>query len=411
MKFRKFTKPQFLKSIGKDWLGKLFQKLSSDSPTPIAFPDAALAEDEFFRQLSDIVSSPDGLPDEIIEMLFAIEEMANTVGQERLEKAAAEAGLDLKFDEKSTHGEIALQVFLADPALLVETHNDLKLGRLATFEYFGSAPDGPSGCMPHGPAGAVDRTPSYTPPTPEVLVLLTSDLDEWFKAHNRGNKTAQIEMKVMDAEFWFVVRHGDTYARAPKVEDGKWSVVHFRPAKDDVIVYSPKRNEIRIHAGTKGERELYRRKFGERLFGDPEYFCERKAYTLEPLRSDDSNSLSVADISGIQRIVLREYEVSWNDKHHNADIKKSDDIYAAALERAQSAFPDGGTIQQAKLDFYFQGQKKPRRVQIKIPNTLKLGRHCDARLVHDWISARGFRANESSIASADAELNPAVTTI
>ncbi len=43
--------------------------------------------------------------------------------------------------------------------------------------------------------------------------------------------------------------------------------------------------EIRIRAGTKGERELYRREFGIRLFGDPDPFS-KKAYTLEPLRVD-----------------------------------------------------------------------------------------------------------------------------
>jgi len=35
--------------------------------------------------------------------------------------------------------------------------------------------------------------------------------------------------------------------------------------------------------------------------------------------------------------------------------------------------------------------EKPRKVQIRPPNILKLGRHCDARLVHRWLSKQKFR--------------------
>jgi len=113
----------------------------------------------------------------------------------------------------------------------------------------------------------------------------------------------------------------------------------------------------------------------------------------------------VADVPGLQKIVLREYEIKWRGGLNNSMIRRSDDIYAAALEREKPAFPESGIVVRASLDFYFDGQKKPRRVQVKTPNTLKLGRHCDARLVHEWLSARGFRASEISIAAADSGAN------
>jgi hypothetical protein len=383
MKFRKFTKPQFLKSIGRELLGQLFTTFATDMASKnIAMPDAALPDDVYYKSLSNVAMSPDGLPDNMIDTLYAIEEMANVEGQERLENAVTEAGLGLTFAEQSSHGDIAVQVFLASPALLVQTHNEVKLGRLAAFDYFG-CPE------------PEDRSASFIPPTPEVLALLTADLDGWFKEHNRGKQTVHVEIKPMDGEFWFLVRHGDTFARAPKVENGQMSVLHFRPAKDDVVVYSSKRDEIRIHAGTKGEKELYRQTFGERLFGDPENFSDRKTYTLEPLRTDTIDSLDVSDIAGLDKIVLREFELNWKGGFNDSMIRKSDDVFAAAAKRERPAFPDSGIIQRAALDFYFNGQKKPRRVQVRIPNTLKLGRHCDAALVHEWLSLRGFRASES----------------
>ena len=34
---------------------------------------------------------------------------------------------------------------------------------------------------------------------------------------------------------------------------------------------------------------------------------------------------------------------------------------------------------------------KPRKVQVRPPNILKLGRYCDASVVQRWLSEKGFR--------------------
>jgi len=130
-------------------------------------------------------------------------------------------------------------------------------------------------------------------------------------------------------------------------------MLHFRPAKDDVVVYSPKRDEIRIHAGSKGERDLYQRTFGERLFGEPEHFSERKAFTLEPLRVDGPAALEVDGIGDITRIVLVEYEIAWGGKYNTVVIRREDDIFEAAESREQTAIPDGGRLVRAAFLVYF----------------------------------------------------------
>jgi hypothetical protein len=53
--------------------------------------------------------------------------------------------------------------------------------------------------------------------------------------------------------------------------------------------------------------------------------------------------------------------------------------------------PPRGVVVRAGFDFYFAGQSRPRRVEVRSPNTLKLPRNCDARVVHEWLSARGLR--------------------
>jgi hypothetical protein len=195
----------------------------------------------------------------------------------------------------------------------------------------------------------------------------------------------------MDGEYWFLIRHGDTYAMVPTVADGKLSVLHFRPAKDDVVVYAPERDEIRIHAGAKWEKELYQESFGNRLFGDDRHFSERKAYTLDPLRKDGADALDASDIPGITRIVLREIEVAWAGEFGDSRVNKSADVFASAKARNAVAISESGRLVRAAFEIYFGDSQKPRKVQVRPPNVLKLGRHCDAALVQRWLSERSFR--------------------
>jgi hypothetical protein len=220
---------------------------------------------------------------------------------------------------------------------------------------------------------------------------MTDDLDAWFRVHNRGHRTTRIDVHELDGEFWFLIRHGDTFTRTARVHAGRWDILHFRPAKDDVVVYCPQRDEIRIHAGTRGEKELYRQTFGRHLRGDGGHFSEKQAYTLEPLRTHGMEALDTHGVPGLQGIGLREVEVAWRERIREALIRKADDVFLAALLRGRSALPDTGQVVRAVFEVRFQGLRTTRRVEVRPPNTLKLGRHCDARLVHRWLAHQGFR--------------------
>ena len=379
MRLKRFTKPNFLKEIGRELLGRFlspFVSALTERKIPLPAPD--LRDDEYFGALSRVAMSPDGLPDDMIEALYSIEEMATEEGQERLERAISQGELALKFGEKSSRGDIAMQAYLAAPELLAEKSNEMRLARLSSFEYYGCKTP-------------VDRSGSFVEPPPETLALVTADLNAWFTENNRGEQTVYVEPYAIEGEFWFLVRHGDTFARLAKLEKGKLKMLHFRPAKDDVVVYSPKRDEIRIHAGTKGERELYQRTFGQRLFGEPKYFSERKAFTLEPLREDGPTALDMEGVGGIDRAVLREYEISFGGAFNTVVIRKEDDIFESAEARGQKAIPDAGRVVRATFDVYFEGEAKPRRVQVRPPNALKLGRYCDAGIIQRWLSEKKFR--------------------
>ena len=380
MKFKRFTKLGFLKQIGRALLGQFLAAFKDGlAEKQLTMPPDQLQDGEYFHALAQLAMTPDALPDNLIEALYAIEELANDDGQARLEQAVEQGELALTFKENSTQAEIVVQAWLAKPELVFRKHNELKLNRLSSFEYLRSAEP-------------VDRRKTFTGHDAATVGRITADLDEWFQDHNRGSETTQIEVHPMDGRFWFVVRHGDTYARTPKVEKRKTEILHFRPARDDVVVYSPERDEIRIHARTKGERELYQKTFGARLFGDDEYFSERRAYTLEPLRTDGIGALDTDEIPGISEIVLREYEISFDGGFHEVLIRKADDIFAAAEASTQKHDPilKSGRLDRACFEIHFEDSAKPRKVEIRHPNVLKLGRHCDAALVDLWLENRGF---------------------
>src|SRR5260221_517527 len=308
--------------------------------------------------------------------------MASPHGQEVLQAAAERARLPLGLKPESSHEDIALQVWLAAPALLAQSHNAQRLRRLAAFQY--------AGCKLPRP-----QRPTFTPPTNATLNALTADLDTWFHSNHRGQETAKIQLYPMDDEYWFLIRHGDAFTRAPKVEKQRTEIIHFRPQRDDVIVYSPEQDEIRINARTKGERDLYIEQFALYLRGRSDYFSARQTYTLEPLRVEGPDALDTADVEGIVKIVLRELEITFGNGNQEVITRAANDIFQSGpgdpvrLE----AVPKCGTLSRAIFDLQFIGSDKPRPVEICPPDNLKFGRHCDAQLIQRWLTKRGFRAN------------------
>ena len=379
LRFKRFAKVHFLKGVGRELLARFFERFTGElAEQKVYLPKGDLPDDDYFRGLSKLLLSPEGLPGELCEALFAIDEMANEAGQERLQNAVVQSKAELKFEIESSHGDMAMQVWLASPELFAATHNAQRLRRLSAFEYFGTKLTERKG-------------KPFAAPGDEAMEGLRADLDGWFVEHNRGHETTQISRQEIEGEWWFVIRHGDTFLRTAKVEKQKITFLHFRPAKDDVVVFSPGYDELRIHAATKGERELYRREFGVRLRGDDKYFSERKSFTLEPLRVDGARALKWTGNGNVDRIVLREFEIVRGGGRHDVVIHKADDIFVSAEARGEKAFPDGGELVRAAFDVYFGGMKKPHKVQVRPPNILKLGRRCDAAVVQKWLSEKRFQ--------------------
>lgn len=380
--FRRFTNIDVLRRAGRPLLEQFFQHFAPHLPPGAkSLPGPGSGDGQWFSALAGLLLHPEELPGDLNDALFALEEMATAEGQERLEEAARSAGLRLVLPPNATHLDAALHCWLADPALLAKKHNESRMLRLKRFEYFSS------GLPP------ADRAP-FAGPSAEALAGLTDGLERWFALNRRGTGAARVDPHLLEGEWWFLIRHGAAFTRAPKIEPGGAGILHFRPQRDDVAVYDPCEDELRVNARLKCERDLYREQFGLWLRGSPDYFKCRQAYTLEPLRLLGPDALRQTGIDTLERVRLREIEIFHDEGPGEFIVLGARDLFenaASGPEAAEPAIPAQGRIASACFDFQFTGADRPRPVRVRPPNILKLGRHCDAHAVNTWLRLARIR--------------------
>jgi hypothetical protein len=183
--------------------------------------------------------------------------------------------------------------------------------------------------------------------------------------------------------------------RQPSLNSGQPGVELFRPAIYDVVDFNSAINELAIHAGTVGERKLYREVFGKHLFGDKGTFGESDKYTLDPIRTQGEACLACDDIPGMEEVVLTELHLLWGGAQGEIEIRRAHNIFLALAARDQS-IPSRPKIVKAKFAVRFTGSLLPRKVTVSVPNRTNCRRHEDREIVEEWLQARGFYADRSS---------------
>ena len=380
LRFKRFSKPLLLMSVEKgllrEFFGRFERELAADG---VRLPASDLPDEAFSHELARLLMSPDELPDALNEALYAIDEMGNPDGRERLQEAMQASKPAPAFRADSTDLDFAIQAWLQCPGVFACKHAEFQMQRLCSFDYFGAATPGAGG-------------PAFTSPDETALRQLTHAVDTWHERHLRGTGTTQIDVHAMDGEHWFIIRHGDSYVRVPATEQQQRKVIQYRPERDDVVVYSPATDEIRVHAKLTGERQLYREAFGFYLFGDRNRFSQAMTYTLAPLVEQREGLLDTGGVKGVREIVLTEVDVQLSKKHDAVRIHKADNLFTFA---AAELFPTGCLVRRAAFDFFFGLESKPRTVHVCPPNRLKLARRCDGRPVHRWLSLRGIKSRHN----------------
>ncbi len=324
--------------------------------------------------LSDILMKPDDqMPTTMVDALYFVHEMATPEEMDHLIVEAGKQEIELDSDPDTTPADIAAQIWLKDPELLESLHAEVLVMKPRSFTHFKSAVPGPK---------------AFTRPEEEKRETLLRELDRWFDEHKRGTGS-RVRHFDYDKKIAFLIRHGMPFKREGSLKAGQSETVFYRPEIHDVVVYDRIDNELAVHAGTKGERELYIAAFGWLLFDSAEYFRDDKKFTLEPLKSADPECLACADIDGMEEVKLTELQILRGGPYGDVEVRKSKNYLASLASRGQR-IPAHSNLIQASFSVKFDNARNPRTVKIRVPNVATYTRDDDAELVERWLTARGF---------------------
>jgi len=125
----------------------------------------------------------------------------------------------------------------------------------------------------------------------------------------------------------------------------------------------------------------------------PAFLAGLESYTLDPLRTDGPDALTVEGVPGIRKATLRRVELVWNNAFREVITIQADDVFRCAnADRDYCDFTsESARLTQATLDFEFEDSTERYTVEIRPPKVLKLRPGCHAHLVKRWLSKRGFR--------------------
>lgn len=383
VKVKRFLKSQFLKQIGRELLDQFFRQESDALGERQLLPPAShLGEKEYYEAVTQIIKSPNGLTPRLVEAAYAIADMAEEDGEDRLESAVGIDGFKFEFEENLTRAGKAMKAWLTNEVLFRQTHRETRASRVVAMDYFT--------CKP------TEQKTDFQSPENATITAMNAEIEAEFCRRGRGSRTTRVEYHQHEGEHWFSLRHGETLARVLTVEDGEDGVAQFRPVGELLAVYNTERNTLRIYASRKWQLDLVRRVIGQHCFANPDYFSDRMQLTLSPLQTDQQDALDTGDIPELSRVVLKSAKWWFRGQYNDCDVKTSEDMFASARQRGKEAIPRDAVLEIATFDFYFAGEEKPREVRIKLPNKLKLARYCDATVVNRFITLRGYCATANS---------------
>lgn len=385
LSLRHFTNLDSLRSITPKFLLRmLWPHRAFFAERGLQLPEPDRGVEPPYETLQEILINPEGAPSSLVDGLFFANELATPEGMDALLDELREREITIDDGDDPTPIDVAIQAWLVDPDILQEKHAEQHLVRPRSFEYFQTTRT---------------QVPDFELPSAATRKALEVALDAWFSEHKRGTG-ARVFIYPRDDGVWFLVRHGDPFRREGSMDGGEPGSVAFRPMKFDVLVYDPRIGEIRMNAGTVGEKTLYREQFGRHFFGDSQLFPGTGKYTLTPLQEDGDASLVCGDVDGIDWVRLKEVHFYWGGAEGEIEVRKAKNVFAAYARRG-AAFPTRVRIIKAVFEVKFSDSKTPRSVAIRPSNIAQYTRDHDSANVEVWLAKRGFIIAREMIANAN----------
>lgn len=376
---RIFSNPDRLKQIAPARL-KAFLEPWQDYFASRGLEIAAWSTDDMpLEAIANVLMNPDAsVPEDMVNALYYVHETASHEAMDELLDRAAAAGIEIDKDHEVSVADVSVQIWLAQPMLLQRQHAETVAFQRSNFMYFaGSRPK---------------KKTAELPAITDVIAKTMQDrMDNWFEVKRRG-RNSRIFAFPRGGKIWLLVRHGMPMRREGKhQDDGESGIAFYRPQQHDVLIYDSVTDEMGVNTGTKGERELYLKTFGEVLFGSEDYFDRSERYTLDPLREFGPDSMAHGDIEGIAGVRFVEFGRRWPGKISEMEIRKCEDLFKAYGENWEKRLA-GGAFTHATFKFAFEGSKRERSVTIRPANIARYERESDEEVIEAWLKARGFWA-------------------
>jgi len=349
-------------------------------------PDEANAKELDYEALHGALLSPaDKAPDDLVEALYVIDEIATDEGTDALREELEAKRPTFRDFKGWTPAERAIAVWLADPQIVQDAHarvHAFEPRRFFTWRMI------------------LDDLPELPKDMAQLVPLISSRLEAHFQAYDDdryGNGQPPRRFRVFHYPqgipptlIRFLVRHAGKLQNAPSVDDrGDSYLALFRPEIYDVVIFDCTTRELRINAGSKVEQNAYATVFGEKLCGDPEAFVPGGDYTLEPLRNGPE-SLACNGAAGIKAIRLVEIGIKHGGLHNEYEIRRANDIFATTYFLENDGFPPDVPLDRAVFKVTFSHANRVRKVTLKPPRTAIYTRDADGDLIEEWLRVRGF---------------------
>lgn len=374
---RKFVNPDTLKRVSfanlllllkQDGIREYLDSVGEAGDGPRVDLDAAEADFDYDRLTRVLLLPENGYPDDLADALHHIAELADSEAVHLLQEEMGDALNLATLGDEPSPADIALHAWLKDRPAVEKVLGRQFLDRPKSFLAF-LGPD------LHGP-GLQDVEARLRP--------LVMHLKAWY-LKKKGSDFVRVLPYERAGAWWFLVRHAMPPQRRGVIKDGKPTSTVERPEQHDIVVYTPARDELAVHADTRGEREIYRDTFGLYLFPESRPFTDTGKYDLKPLAELGSEALSVAEIDGLESVLLVQLQQVLGPGV--VQTLTAPDIMAFYANRGWR-FPEDPN--SATFEVKFSNVKHPRRLTIRKPNVAKYHREGDKDLIDIWMKARGF---------------------